>query len=179
MVTVARDLIGCRLQWGACSGRIVETEAYAAVHDPACHTATRPSTRDFMRRHRPGCAYVYLNYGVHWLFNVQVNNPDDPSGDGLILIRALEPIDGLRTMRARRQKQIDTDLCSGPGKLAQALGIDVRHHGRDVAEWRAVGGFAEGPGPQGSVTASPRIGIRLATDYPWRFFERDNPNVSG
>ncbi len=178
VVAVARDLVGMRLQWGRCAGRVVETEAYAAAHDPACHTATRVAARAFMRDHRPGTAYVYLNYGVHWLFNVLVKNPRDPAGDGLILIRALEPLEGIGLMRRRRRREDRTDLCSGPGKLTSALAIDQRHHGRDVAVWRWVGGFTNGSGPLAPVGAGPRIGIRRATDYPWRFFERDNPHVS-
>lgn len=178
VVTVARDLIGTRLQWGRCAGRVVETEAYAAVHDPACHTATQVSARAFMRDHPPGAAYVYLNYGVHWLFNVLVKNPHDPGGDGLVLIRALEPLEGLHLMRRRRRRDDRVELCSGPGKLTSALAIDRRHHGRDVAVWRWVGGFTRGIGPLAPVTAGPRIGIRRAIHHPWRFFERDNPHVS-
>ena len=87
----ARALIGCELSWNDCAGLIVETEAYAVINDEACHTFSRPSTRAFVERHPAGTAYVYLNYGVHWLLNVLVKGGPE---DGIILIRALEPTRG-------------------------------------------------------------------------------------
>src|SRR5690606_12580853 len=91
-VQCARELIGAELIWDECRARIVETEAYAAEGDPACHTFSRPSARNFVESHPPGVAYVYLNYGVHWLFNILVKGP---KACGFVLFRALEPISGL------------------------------------------------------------------------------------
>ena len=102
----ARDLIGCRLAWKGCAGVIVETEAYAAEGDEACHTHLRPSARRFIAEHPAGSAYVYLNYGVHWLLNFLVKG--DP--DGFVLIRALAPSEGLEQMRLRRRRTRETDL---------------------------------------------------------------------
>lgn len=95
-VDCARELIGCRFSWGNCAGRIVETEAYHAIGDEACHTWLRPSSRKFVEEHQPGDAYVYLNYGVHWLFNILIKGP---GGNGFVLIRAMEPVEGLELMR--------------------------------------------------------------------------------
>ena len=94
-VECARDLIGCVFEWRGCAGRIVETEAYTAEGDPACHTFFRPGARRFVQSHEAGTAYVYLNYGVHWLFNVLVKGPDMA---GFVLFRALEPTSGIGEM---------------------------------------------------------------------------------
>jgi DNA-3-methyladenine glycosylase len=99
VLTVAHDLIGVELSWHGCSGIIVETEAYAVEGDPACHTASRLSAREFVKSKPPGAAYVYFNYGMYWLFNLLVKGGER---DGLILIRALEPTKGLEQMKSRR-----------------------------------------------------------------------------
>ena len=99
-VTCARGLIGCHFLWKGCVGRIVETEAYDSVDDPACHTWFRPSTRAFVEKQRAGDAYVYMNYGVHWLFNILVKGGNR---SGFVLFRALEPVTGLELMRERRK----------------------------------------------------------------------------
>lgn len=122
---VAEDLLYCHLRWDGVSGRIVETEAYALEGDPACHTATRPSTREFVRRHPPGTVYAYINYGMYWLLNVL-------AGDGIILIRAMEPLMGIETMQQRRKKNRLSDLCSGPGKLGQAINLGATDHGTSL-----------------------------------------------
>src|SRR5688500_4492842 len=98
-ITCARELIGCELVWNDCSGIIVETEAYAALGDEACHTFARPSARAFVAHHKPGAAYVYFNYGMYWLFNVLVKGGTE---DGFVLIRALEPVRGIDLMQQRR-----------------------------------------------------------------------------
>ena len=116
---VARELVGCTLEWDGCAGRIVEVEAYAAVGDPACHTMTRPSAREFVARHPAGTAYVYLNYGMYWLLNVLVK---DGGEDGLILFRALEPTDGLAVMRERRGQGAAGGLVFRSGEIGRALG---------------------------------------------------------
>ena len=121
----ARELIGTELLWGKCSGLVVETEAYLTLNDEACHTFTRPSTRAFVERNEPGAIYIYFNYGVHWMLNLLVKGGQRT---GLILIRALEPRRGLALMQQRRGTQDLRRLCSGPGKLTQALDITKRHH---------------------------------------------------
>ncbi len=176
VLVVARDLVGTELVWQGCSGVIVETEAYAAEGDPACHTASRPSARDFMQRQAPGAAYVYFNYGMYWLFNLLVKGG---GREGLILVRALEPRRGVAAMRERRGRDRLEDLCSGPGKLAMALGIAGAHHGAALAgHGRPAGcGLREAPAAL-IVAADVRVGIRQAAEYPWRFLAPDSPHVS-
>lgn len=164
-LTVARDLIGQTLLWQGCGGHIVEVEAYGVADDPACHTASRKSSRLFYQENPPGTAYVYLNYGIHWMLNVL-------AGDGIILIRALEPRHGIPTMQARRRQEALKALCSGPGKLGQALGLTGADHGKDLG--RSI--FREEGGPQ--IITAPRIGISKAVDFPWRFLEKDSPWIS-
>lgn len=172
-VTCARDLIGCRLQWGLLSGIVVETEAYDAEGDEASHTFFRPSAREFVAKHEPGAAYVYFNYGVHWMLNALVKG----KREGFVLIRALEPVDGIAEMqRARRQTELK-NLCSGPGKLAQAFGITGAQHGMDLCADPRFG-FYYGE-KKLSVLDSPRIGITRAVELPWRYYAENNPHVSG
>ena len=171
-VKCARGLIGAVFEWRGCRARIIETEAYAAVGDPACHTFSRPSARDFVALHEAGCSYVYLNYGVHWLFNILVKGP---KGDGFVLFRALEPVFGIEIMRRRRVGRLDRELCSGPGKLTQALGITGEDHGVNFLSDRECSiGMSDNQG----VAADGRIGISKARRRPWRFSEIDNPLVS-
>jgi DNA-3-methyladenine glycosylase len=170
----ARDLIGTTLIWQRCAGTIVETEAYLTLGDEACHTFRRPSARAFVERNKPGAAYIYFNYGVHWMLNVLVK---EGPRDGLILIRALEPTAGIALMKKRRGTDELRRLCSGPGKLTQALAITDRHHEMDLCAdprhcFRRRSGFA------GEVVADRRIGITRSEDYPWRFTLRDSPFVS-
>src|SRR5947199_9530173 len=123
-LTCARELIGAELIWGDCSGIVVEAEAYAAIDDEAAHTFTRPSARRFIERNKAGAAYVYFNYGVHWMLNVLVKG----DANGFVLIRALEPRRGVELMKKRRRGDDLHQLWSEPGKLTQALGITARHH---------------------------------------------------
>lgn len=162
-VDCARGLIGCRFDWRGCSGRIVETEAYAAKADAACHTFFRPSAREFVEEHSAGTAYVYLNYGVHWMFNILTRGPDGP---GFVLFRALEPISGLGKMEYRRGLKVPEKLCSGPGKLTQALGIRGTDHGREFLDRPDCGLFQ---GEAAKILAGGRIGISRAQELPWRF----------
>lgn len=178
-VTCARELIGCELVWKRCAGIVVETEAYAAIADEACHTFARPSARAFVKAHRPGAAYVYFNYGMYWLLNVLIKGGSE---DGFVLIRAIEPIRGLDLM-ARRRWQVRPAparparaLCSGPGKLAKALGVDGRDHGRDLCRSKTIG-FCPAAQPV-KVEAGIRIGISKAAHLPWRFLLRDSEYVS-
>ncbi|NNC90841.1 MAG: DNA-3-methyladenine glycosylase [Akkermansiaceae bacterium] len=172
-VACARELIGCTFYWKGCAGEIVETEAYAAEGDPACHTAVRPSAREFVARHPAGTAYVYMNYGVHWLFNVLVKGPE---GEGFVLFRALEPRAGLAVMRRRRGREAERDLCSGPGKLTQALGIDGSVHQSSFLQHRHRGIRAAAGGVP--ILASPRIGISSGKELPWRFLKAGSPCLS-
>jgi DNA-3-methyladenine glycosylase len=175
-LTCATDLIGCELVWGRCSGLIVETEAYAAVGDEACHTFMRRGARKFVADHPAGTAYIYLNYGVHWLLNVLVKG--GPM-DGFVLIRALEPRRGLALMQKRRGLEDPRRLCSGPGKLTRALNVPPAFHGsslcRDPA--RAFHPVPVGGAPVQTV-ADPRVGISRAADLPWRITLKDSPFLS-
>jgi DNA-3-methyladenine glycosylase len=178
-LTCARELIGSTLVWEECAGIIVETEAYCATGDEACHTFARPSARDFIARHAPGAAYVYFNYGMYWLLNVLVKGG---SMDGFVLLRALEPVQGLELMRTRRSagrrawRENQQALCSGPGKLTIALGVDGRDHGRPLCTGRSPG-FLPRPAHV-PIAASPRIGISRAADLPWRFTLRGSAFTS-
>src|SRR6266498_543022 len=122
-LTCARELIGTELIWGDCSGLVVEVEAYAAINDEAAHTFTRPSARSFIERNNAGAAYVYFNYGMHWMLNVLVKGDEN----GFVLIRALEPRKGIERMKKRRSLNDVTRLCSGPRIPSQALGSTSRH----------------------------------------------------
>lgn len=178
VLTVARDLIGVELVWRGCSGIIVETEAYAVEGDEACHTASRPSAREFVQNKQPGAAYVYLNYGMYWLFNLLVKGGPR---DGLILIRALEPVCGIDAMKQRRRNDLAKDLCNGPGKLAMALGITGVDHGTPMCGRRKPAGVGlrwPKTGLAHEVSADVRVGISKAADYPWRFIALGHPHLS-
>ncbi|HJU27878.1 MAG TPA: DNA-3-methyladenine glycosylase [Candidatus Binataceae bacterium] len=170
----AANLIGTRLVWGECAGIVVETEAYMVEGDEACHTFSRPSTREFVRRNKPGTAYVYFNYGVHWMLNVLVKGGPR---DGIILIRALEPRRGIALMRERRGVADLRRLCAGPGRLTQALDIAKRHHELDLCAQRAHS-FRARPNDNVEVVADARIGISRAKAFPWRFTLRGSEFVS-
>jgi DNA-3-methyladenine glycosylase len=161
----AQDLVGTELVWGKCSGIIVETEAYLTLNDEACHTFTRPSTRAFVERNEAGAIYIYFNYGVHWMLNLLVKGG---KRTGLILIRALEPRGGLAVMKERRGTEDLRRLCSGPGKLTQALDITQRHHEMSICAG-ARHYLLPREKPNVRVVADPRIGISRSKDFPWRF----------
>lgn len=172
-VTCARGLIGAELIWGNCAGRVVETEAYNAANDEASHTFSRPSTRAFIERNKAGAAYIYLNYGMHWMLNVLVKG----SENGFVLIRALEPTRGIERMKKRRGMDDEKNLCSGPGKLAQALDITDRHHEMDLcAESRHC--FTIRSKTIVDIVADARIGITRSSHLPWRFTLRGSRFVS-
>lgn len=176
VLTAAHDLIGVELEWQGCSGVIVETEAYAVEGDAACDTASRPIAREFVQKQPPGTPYVYLNYGMYWLFNLLVKGGER---DGLILIRALEPTTGVDVMKARRQQQKEHELCSGPGKLGMALGITGDHHGLPmIGRQRPTDCGLRAPTKPMSVLTDIRVGISQAVDYPWRFLAAENRHVS-
>lgn len=171
-VVCAAELVGCELNWNGCSGIIVETEAYSARNDEACHTFARRSARDFLAAQQAGAAYVYLNYGMYWLLNVLVKGGDE---DGFVLLRALEPTEGIELMHARRATRKLHALCSGPGKLTQAFAISGADHGRDLCGREQIG-FRRVQDVE--VVADVRIGISKAVELPWRFLLEDNPFVS-
>lgn len=165
VLEVARDLVGCVVSHGECAGVIVETEAY---HDsePACHAfvGLTPRTRTLFGP--PGRAYVYRSYGIHALLNAVC----EPEGVGAaVLIRALEPVAGLDLMRVRRGLEPERQLCSGPGKLTQALGIELHHNNSDLLGGPVV--FSPRPAAWRDVEVSvdTRIGITRAAELPWRF----------
>jgi len=173
-IICAKELIGCTLGFAGCDGIIVETEAYAAAGDRACHTWSRPSAREFVAKHQPGTAYVYLNYGMHWLFNFLTRGGENA---GFVLIRSLMPLNGIEIMQRRRKRQKSEDLCNGPGKLTQALGIIGEHHGIDPLSaigWKLCPRKTE----FGEISTSTRIGISRAREYPWRFFLTGSAYVS-
>jgi len=172
-LTCARELIGTELTWEDCSGIVVEVEAYAAINDEAAHTFTRPSARSFIERNRAGAAYVYFNYGMHWMLNVLVKGEEN----GFVLIRALEPRQGVERMKKRRGLDDVRRLCSGPGKLTQALGITNRHHEIDLCSDPRYS-FGRNKKKPVDVVADTRIGITRSAHYPWRFTLRDSPFVS-
>lgn len=159
------------------AGRIVETEAYVGPHDDASHAAERigRTRRNDTMFGTPGLAYVYRIYGVHWCLNVVTDRDDYPAA---VLIRALEPIEGQDVMRTRRSiARTERDLCSGPGKLAQALGITgaLDAHPLDVPPLYILDST---PVHTRRIVATTRVGITRALDWPLRFYERGNPHVS-
>jgi DNA-3-methyladenine glycosylase len=171
VVEVARSLLGRVLRCGPAAGVIVETEAYHQS-EPACHAYVGLTARTRVLFGPPGRAYVYRSYGIHACFNVVC----EPEGVGAaVLIRALEPVDGLDEMRARRGLRRVEDLCSGPGKLTQALGIGLEHNGCDVAD----GPIAIEPGwERVEALVGTRIGITKAAELPWRFCAAGSRSVS-
>jgi DNA-3-methyladenine glycosylase len=184
-VAVARDLLGCVLahetRAGIAAGRIVETEAYLAQSDAASHAYRGPTRRNASMFERAGTAYVYFIYGAHYCFNV-VTGPKH-IGEA-VLVRALEPLAGLAQMRARRGVSRDRDLCSGPGKLAQALAIGREHDGVDLCRgplgiysMRAKDGVSQ-VAAEHDIVVGPRIGITRDADRPLRFHLLGNAHVS-
>lgn len=173
MHDVARELVGCRLFFAGVGGTIVETEAYER-EDPASHSYVGLTERTKVMFGPPGHAYVYLSYGIHSLLNFVA----EPEGEAAaVLIRALEPTAGLEQMRERRGERPDRDLCSGPGKLTEALGIGLEQNRADLGRDPFLLLPPE-PGHELEVLTGPRIGITKAVERPWRFAVADSPYVS-
>lgn len=162
---VARDLVGCALLYDGVGGVIVETESYHR-DDPACHAYGGPTPRSEILWGEPGTAYVYFSYGIHSLLNAVA----EPEGKAAaVLIRAIEPRWGIDEMRRRRGREAIAELCSGPGKLTEALGIGLADNTRSLLEPPfEVRAAAEDEPPPEIVTA-PRVGITKAAERPWRF----------
>ena len=159
---VARALVGWTLLVDGVGGVIIETEAYAP-DDPASHSVGGPTRRNATMFGPPGRLYVYRSYGVHWCANVVCG---DEGVGAAVLLRALEPTEGLMAMRSRRGVEDAHLLASGPGRLTQALAISAEHDGLDLGRKP----FALAPPEQSAdVVASPRVGITRATEQPWRY----------
>ena len=159
------------------SGRIVETEAYCGSFDPAAHAYRGKTARNATMFGPGGHLYVYFTYGMHYCCNAVCGEEGEGTG---VLIRALEPVSGIDAMRAARPRaRRDADLCNGPGKLTQALGIDRRHDGADlVAGDQGIVILDDGTPPPRKPVATPRIGIRHAADLPWRWHVPGHAGVS-
>ena len=181
-LTVAKELIGKVLvhetRVGIAAGMIVEVEAYIGEDDPACHAAPGPTKRNAPLYGPPGHAYVYLNYGIHNLVNAVTEPEGSPAA---VLIRALEPVDGIELMtrrRLRNGRRVEAaDLCRGPGNLTQALGITLKQNRSDLSTgplWIEDRGLAAGP-----VAWTPRIGIRVGVERPWRCSLAGHASISG
>lgn len=163
VLEVARDLVGCTLRVGGVGGVIVETEGYHAS-EPACHAYVGLTERTAPLFGPPGHAYVYLSYGIHALLNAVA----EPEGTAAaVLIRAVEPVWGIEAMRARRGRDELHELCTGPGRLTEALGVRLSHNRRALTDEPFELRAPEGPRPR--ITAGPRVGITKATELPWRF----------
>jgi DNA-3-methyladenine glycosylase len=168
---VARDLVGCVVRHGETAGRIVETESYH-MDEPACHAYVGLTERTRPLFGPPGHAYVYFSYGIHSLLNAVA----EPEGTGAaVLIRALEPVDGIDVMRRRRGVERATELCSGPAKLTQALEIGLSLNGSSLLDGPIEVLERES---QPRIAIGERIGITKAADLPWRFCDADSAHVS-
>jgi DNA-3-methyladenine glycosylase len=163
---VARDLVGCVVRHGETAGRIVEVESYHE-EEPACHAFVGLTPRTEVLFGAPGVAYVYRSYGIHALLNAV----SEPEGVGAaVLIRALEPLEGLELMRRRRGVDAERLLCSGPGKLTQALGIGLGLNGTALAGAGPIE-LLPRAGHEPEIVAGVRSGITKAIDLPWRFVD--------
>ena len=171
---VARELVGCALLFGSVGGVIVETESYHE-DDPACHAAAGPTVRNAPIYGPPGRAYVYLSYGLHNLLNAVA----EPEGDAAAaLIRALEPRWGIPAMRRRRGPRADRELCSGPGKLTEAIGVTMAQNATSLVD-RPFTLAGPVPGQEDvDVITAPRVGISKAVELPWRFCAAGSAFVS-
>jgi DNA-3-methyladenine glycosylase len=177
-VTVARALLGCLLVHdsadGLTSGRIVETEAYL-MGDEAAHSFRGPTARNAVMFGPAGYAYVYFIYGVHYCVNAVTQAEGVAEA---VLIRALEPVDGLAIMAARRRTDTPRQLCSGPGKLSQALAIGAAQNGLPLFDGPLRIEAAQTPVHADDIVTTTRIGITRAAELPLRFYLRDNSHIS-
>jgi DNA-3-methyladenine glycosylase len=173
---VAPDLLGKVVVAGERRGRIVEVEAYCGPEDPAAHSYRGPTARNATMFGPPGHLYVYFTYGMHWCCNPVCGDDDEGVA---VLLRALEPLAGLEAMRAARGGVRDRDLCRGPARLCEALGITGTLDGADLVTGdRGVSIVDDGTPPPAEPAVGPRIGITRAADSPWRWWVPDSPWVS-
>lgn len=177
-VTVARRLLGKVMAFEngftSVAGRVVETEAYLGLQDPSCHSARGKSKRNKVMFGPSGHAYIYLIYGLHLCFNVTTGGEDCPEA---VLIRAVEPLEGIEIMRKNRGQDSIYNLCNGPGKLVQAFGIPMDLNGTSVVEG-PVKFYQVSGGEPFEIVETTRIGITKAADWPLRFFIKGNKFVS-
>lgn len=169
----AKRLLGCEIVTRDCRVRIVEAEAYGGSDDPNSHAHRGVTKRNKVMFETTGCAYVYFNYGVHWLFNVTCRPQGEP---GAILIRGAMPVEGIEGMRERRRKaKTDADLLSGPGKIGAALAVTGDDTGTDLLYERSNIRIVAGSEVRG-VLEGPRVGLRDGTDHGlmWRFIDEEN-----
>ena len=178
---VAPELLGKVLHGPVGTGRIVEVEAYLGQDDPGSHGYRGPTPRTEIMYGPPGFLYVYFTYGVHWCANVVCG----PAGEcGAVLLRAIEPLTGIDTMRVNRSKPgarpvSDRDLTNGPAKLCQALGIGKVHIGMDVTAARSAVAVRDDRTPIPAAPAqTKRIGLSKGRDLPWRWHVQGHANVS-
>jgi DNA-3-methyladenine glycosylase len=175
---VARDLIGRLLvrplPGGRLVGRIVESEAYQEG-DPASHSFRGRTARNEVMFGRSGHLYVYFSYGMHFCMNVVTGRDGEGSA---VLLRAVEPVEGIDWMLARRGLDDVRLLCAGPGRLTQAFGIDRAHNGADLVAGDVLFVASGSDVPEDRIGVSPRVGLTLGVDRPWRFFEAGSPFVS-
>ena len=173
VLEVAQDLVGCVVEHEGCAGVIVETEAYHHT-EPACHAYVGLTARTSVLFGDPGTAYVYRSYGIHALLNAVCEAREVGAA---VLIRALEPIEGVELMRERRGVARDVDLCNGPGKLTQALGIELGENATSLVEGPILVHPRETEAAP-ELIAGPRIGITKAAELPWRFCAAGSRSVS-
>jgi DNA-3-methyladenine glycosylase len=171
---VARDLVGCVIRHEETAGRVVETESYH-MEEPACHAYAGVTERTSTLFGEPGRAYVYFSYGIHSLLNAVA---EEAGVGAAVLIRALEPVDGIELMRERRGVARDDELCSGPGKLTQALGIGLSLNGSSLVDGPIEVLTREPGSREPDIVIGERIGITKAADLPWRFCDRSSRHVS-
>ncbi|MDY6769209.1 MAG: DNA-3-methyladenine glycosylase [Candidatus Nanohaloarchaea archaeon] len=174
-VTVAKELLGCDLVHEAgeqLRGRIVETEAYHGPDDPASHASSGRTERNAPMFGEPGRVYVYISYGIHHMLNVVTQEEGDPSA---VLVRAVEPVQGVDRMRANRGVEEEQALCSGPGKLCEAFGITKDHNRVDLTSGRLR---LEGGETPDTIAVDTRIGVSGGEDLELRFYEEENRFVS-
>jgi DNA-3-methyladenine glycosylase len=174
VLEVAQALVGCVVEHDGCAGVIVETEAYHHS-EPASHAYVGLTSRTSVLFGEPGKAYIYRSYGIHALLNAVCEGPAEGAA---VLIRALEPIEGIERMQERRGVARDVDLCNGPGKLTEALGIDLELNDTNLFEGPILVHPREAGWAAPRLIAGPRIGITKAVDLPWRFSAAGSRHVS-
>lgn len=177
---VAQELIGCylvhELNGAKLIGKIVETEAYLGLSDPASHAYRGKTDRNAPMFGPVGHAYVYISYGIHYCFNIVARVPQMSAGG--VLIRALEPVEGIEIMKKNRGLSCPITITNGPGKLTQAMGITLAHKGMPLTQESKLYLFKKVPSKQQLIIRSERVGISQAKDKPWRFYLADNKWVS-